>query len=56
MQKKTTLILRCLVNTKSHENLMRETKSNYSEMAKLAKSVSVGPGRFTSKMDFRDKN
>ena len=29
--KKTTLVLRYLVNTKSNENLLRETKSNYSE-------------------------
>ena len=33
--KKNTLILRYLVNTKSNENLMRETKSNDSEMAKM---------------------
>ena len=34
-KKTTNLILGYLVNTKSNENLMRETKSNYSEMAKM---------------------
>ena len=33
--KKTSLILRYLVDTKSNENLMRETKSNDNEMAKM---------------------
>ena len=33
MQKKASSILRYLVNTKSNENLMGETKSDDSEMA-----------------------
>ena len=34
-KKKPSLILRYFVNTKSIQNLMRETKSNDSEMAKM---------------------
>ena len=32
--KKTSLILRCLINTKPNENLMNLTKSNDSDLAK----------------------
>ena len=37
--KKTSLILRYVVNTKSNESLTRETTSNYSEMAKMEQTL-----------------